>query len=135
MTFSANVLEMMKEITPRLNARLCEQYRPYGLTYVQFLVLMEVSRSDGMKLTDLSDRLGMGKSNLSPLCRRLEDRGFLIRKRDHMDHRIIHLSLTPKSREMIAAVRSYSDHSSILELSHQEEESILQALTLLRKKV
>ncbi len=136
MGFASEVLDLLKEVTPQVNAVLCKEYRPYGLTFVQAEVLMELAEADGMKITEMSERLGMGKSNLSPLCRRLEERGFLIRRQDVQDHRIIHLCLTDRSREMIAQIRQ-SDRNGrddTLGLNPQEQENLLRTLQLLRDR-
>ena len=136
MGFASDVLDLLKEITPQVNAVLCREYRPYGLTFVQAEVLMELADADGMKITEMSDRLGMGKSNLSPLCRRLEERGFLIRRQDEVDHRIIHLCLTDRSRAMLQEIRSGEGSAAddTLGLTAEEQESLLNALYLLRDR-
>jgi len=136
MGFASEVLDLLKEVTPQVNAVLCQQYRPYGLTYVQAEVLLELADNDGMKITELSERLGMGKSNLSPLCRRLEERGFLVRRQDEVDHRIIHLSLTESSRKMIAEIRAGGNlpEDDNLGLEEVERTALLNSLHLLRKQ-
>ena len=135
MGFASDVLELLKEITPQVNAVLCRDYKPYGLTFVQAEVIMELANADGMKITEMSDHLGMGKSNLSPLCRRLEDRGFLVRRQDHEDHRIVHLFLTERSKEMIREIQQAGKNSreDTFGLSTEQQENILSALNQLKK--
>lgn len=66
---------------------------PWNLTYTQFLVL--VSLSDGERpQRDVAAELRLDSGTLSPLIRRLENRGLIARRRDTDDERVVHLSVT-----------------------------------------
>jgi MarR family transcriptional regulator, organic hydroperoxide resistance regulator len=81
-------------------ARAAQQaYRPLldelGLTYPQYLVLLVLWEQDGLTVTALGERLHLDSGTLSPLLRRLEAHGFIVRERADVDSRRVIVSLTP----------------------------------------
>ncbi len=71
-----------------------EVLAPWKLTYTQFLVLVVLDRG-GRTVSELGDELSLDSGTLSPLLRRLEQRGLIGRRRDENDERIVRVSLTP----------------------------------------
>ena len=50
------------------------------LTYSQYLVLMALAEEDGVSISALAGRLEVTKATMTPLLRRLEDKGLLSRE-------------------------------------------------------
>lgn len=69
---------------------------PLGLTYPQYLVMITLWAEDGQKVKTLGDRLGLDSGTLSPLLKRLEQSGLVMRKRDPEDERQVKITLTPE---------------------------------------
>ncbi|MCZ4293622.1 MarR family winged helix-turn-helix transcriptional regulator [Vibrio sinaloensis] len=73
-------------------------YRPLlenlELTYSQYLVMMVLWESDGISVKDLGSRLHLDSGTLTPLLKRLESKGFVIRGRSEQDERVRVLKLT-----------------------------------------
>src|ERR1700754_1171824 len=55
---------------------------PLGLTYPQYLVMLAIWANDGLTVADVRDAVGLETSTLSPLLKRLEQAGFISRRRD-----------------------------------------------------
>lgn len=75
--------------------------RDLGLTYPQYLtmlVLWEYDRPCGMH--EIVQRLGLDSGTLTPVCRRLEQAGYLTRKRDTTDERKLIITLTENGRDL-----------------------------------
>jgi DNA-binding MarR family transcriptional regulator len=66
---------------------------PWNLTYTQFLVLVVLSEGD-RSVSALGDELALDSGTLSPLLRRLEERGLVARTRDASDERVVVATLT-----------------------------------------
>jgi len=66
-------------------------YRPlleeHGLTYPQYLVLVVLLRRGPSTIRDIGTTLRLDHGTLTPLLRRLEERGLLTRERDAADGR------------------------------------------------
>lgn len=67
---------------------------PMGLTHPQYLVMLALWQDAPLSVKDLSDRLQLDPGTLSPLLKRLEAQGLLIRARDTADERLLSVTLT-----------------------------------------
>ncbi len=68
---------------------------PWQLTYTQYIALLEVSGSpEGLTVSDLGERMHLDSGTLSPLLRRLEQRGLVARERNAQDERIVTVTAT-----------------------------------------
>lgn len=82
---------------------------PWNLTYTQYIALIELdATSAGLTVRDLGLRLNLDSGTLSPLLRRLEQRGLVTRARVSADERMVTVTLTDAGhhtrREATAAV-------------------------------
>ncbi len=69
---------------------------PLGLTYPQYLVMMTLWEEDGQPVRAIGERLALDSGTLSPLLKRLEQAGLVVRERDRHDERQVRISLTEK---------------------------------------
>lgn len=69
---------------------------PVGLTYPQYLVLLALWEAPGTpSVGELGDRLQLDSGTLTPLLKRLEGMGHVVRRRDPEDERRVLVELTP----------------------------------------
>ncbi len=54
--------------------------KQHGLTYPQFVVMMALWQNDGASPTQLAKAVGLSKATLSPILRKLESNGYLVRE-------------------------------------------------------
>lgn len=87
-------LAMTKLYTPLLNA--------LNLTYPQYLVLLVLWEQDGLTVTALGERLYLNSGTLTPLLKRMEASGLLVRARSQEDERRVLVSLTPDGKKLKA---------------------------------
>jgi DNA-binding MarR family transcriptional regulator len=87
------------------NGAFNRAYRPLldrlRLTYPQYLVLMALSDSDGLTVGEIGSRVFLESNTLTPLLKRLETAGHLIRRRHMADERQVRVSLTEKGRALL----------------------------------
>jgi DNA-binding MarR family transcriptional regulator len=88
----ATARDVMKAYTPLLE--------PLGLTYPQYLVLVALWEKDSQKVSELAERLSLDSGTLSPLLKRLEAAGLLVRQRSKEDERSVDVALTAAGREL-----------------------------------
>jgi len=73
-------------------------YRPFlaelGLTYPQYLVMLVLWEQDGQSVKATGERLGLDSGTLTPLLKRLEANGLILRKRGREDERQVLVELT-----------------------------------------
>lgn len=79
---------------------LVSQYTPYlkklGLTYTQYIVMMVMWESVSISSRDLATKVHLDYGTLTPVLKKLESTGYITRKRDPEDERLLILDLTAK---------------------------------------
>jgi MarR family transcriptional regulator, organic hydroperoxide resistance regulator len=82
-------------------------YRPkleaMGLTYPQYLVMLVLWERDGRSVGELCAELSLDSGTLSPLLKRIEAAGFVVRSRSAADERRVEIRLTDTGRDLRAA--------------------------------
>jgi DNA-binding MarR family transcriptional regulator len=82
-------------------------YRPMldalGLTYPQYLVMLVLWEQDNLNVGELGERLLLDSGTLTPLLKRLEQAGFVVRERRASDEREVGVSLTRSGRALRAS--------------------------------
>ena len=72
---------------------------PMGLTHPQYLVMLALWEESPLRVADLAQRLSLEPATLSPLLKRLEAGGMVVRGRDPKDERALAVSLTPRGAD------------------------------------
>ena len=106
----------------KLNSQLCfpmyacsreliRAYKPFlddlGLTYTQYITMMVLWERNPMTVKELGSHLYLDSGTLTPLLKKLEEKGLVSRRRSLTDERNLMVSLTDegeKLRERAAAV-------------------------------
>lgn len=65
-----------------------------GLTYSQYLVMMVLWEQDQLTVSDIGERLFLDSATLTPLLKRMEAQGLVLRTRARSDERQVIISLT-----------------------------------------
>jgi DNA-binding MarR family transcriptional regulator len=78
---------------------------PLGLTYPQYLVMLALWEQDGRTVSALGESLQLDSGTLTPLLKRLEAQGTLVRERDAADERRVIVSLTAAGRALKVEAR------------------------------
>ena len=73
---------------------------PLGLTYPQYLVMLSLWDSDSQTVGSLSAKVGLESNTLTPLLKRMEGAGLLVRARSTTDERVTVISLTKAGKAM-----------------------------------
>ena len=73
---------------------------PLGLTHPQYLVMLALWERAPRSLGELAAELAMEPATLSPLVKRLEAQGRVVRTRRPGDERVLEISLTPDGRAL-----------------------------------
>ncbi len=74
--------------------------KPYGLTYPQFVVLMALWERDGESMTQLAKRISLSKATLSPLLKKMEKSGWIMRASVPGNDRLKSVLLTEQGKRL-----------------------------------
>ncbi|MGI5990420.1 MAG: MarR family winged helix-turn-helix transcriptional regulator [Lachnospiraceae bacterium] len=79
--------------------------KPLGLTYTQYLVFLVLWEQDGISMGQLGKKLRLDSGTLTPLVKKMERSGYLIRRRSSQDERSVDLFLTDSGKAVKEKVR------------------------------
>ncbi len=102
-----------------------------GLTYPQYLVLVILWRQDGQTVGGLAEQLALESSTLTPLLKRLEAAGLVIRTRNPLNERQVVITLTDQGRAL--KDKSACVGLSLLTASGRSEEELRALNRTIRK--
>jgi len=71
-----------------------------GLTYPQYLVMMVLWEQDRLSVSEIGERLFLDSATLTPLLKRLEGMGLVLRQRSRPDERHVEVTLTESGRAL-----------------------------------
>ena len=74
--------------------------KPLGLTYTQYIVLLVLWEKDGISVTEIGEKLMLDNGTLSPLLKKMEQAGYVERRRCRKDDRIVEITLTDAGRAL-----------------------------------
>jgi MarR family transcriptional regulator, organic hydroperoxide resistance regulator len=116
--------------------RIARMHKPFleplGLTFPQYLVILDLLDGAPLSVGTLGMRLDMDTGTITPLVKRLEGAGFVTRTRDPADERRVLVDLTPSSRALEAEVRGITDKiKSACQLTDQGVDDLRRTLEAL----
>ena len=79
--------------------------KPLGLTYTQYLVMLELWEKEKEKVGDLCRRLYLDCGTITPMLKKMEESGWLTRCRCKVDERVVYVALTDKGRALREEVK------------------------------
>jgi MarR family transcriptional regulator, organic hydroperoxide resistance regulator len=71
-----------------------------GITYTQYLVLLALWENNHLTVKSVADRLDLDSASLTPILKRLEVSGLILRKRSKTDERVVEITLTDKGQAL-----------------------------------
>ena len=74
--------------------------KPLGLTYTQYITFLVLWEKDGIPVGEIGNRLMLDNGTLSPMLKKLEQAGYIERRRSAEDDRVVIVSLTQKGRDL-----------------------------------
>lgn len=79
-------------------------YKPYldgvGLTYTQYIAMMLLWEKGKMTSKEMGERLYLDSGTLTPMLKKLEQKGYICRERSKSDERNLEISITELGKEL-----------------------------------
>ncbi len=118
--------------------KMTQLYKPllaeFNLTYPQYLVMVVLWEEEGLGIRDLANRLGQDSGSITPVVKRLEAEGYLLRNRDPKDERNRVLTLTDAGNELrVAGVRISQQIAAACDLQLADFKQLMAGLNKLSR--
>jgi MarR family transcriptional regulator, organic hydroperoxide resistance regulator len=83
---------------------ITREYQPFldalEITYPQYLVLMVLWENESLPVNDIAKKLILNTNTITPLLKRMEQQGLIVRKRIDKDERKVIVQLTEKGAKL-----------------------------------
>ncbi|MBE6464073.1 MAG: MarR family transcriptional regulator [Eggerthellaceae bacterium] len=74
--------------------------KPLGLTYTQYIVFLVLWEHDGISIGEICEQLLLDSGTLSPLLKKMQQSGYIVKTRSDQDDRVVIVTLTDKGRAL-----------------------------------
>lgn len=119
------------------NLAFGKAYKPMlerlGLTYTQFITIVALWEQDSQTVGSLGEKLFLESNTLTPILKKLEAMGYVLRQRDPEDERQVRISLTEQGRRLRKELPE--NHFPQTGLSPDEFAALQQAMVRLRNNL
>lgn len=130
------VLKLKNQICFPLYAaanKVIRKYKPLlddlDLTYTQYITMMVLWEKKQVNEKQLGDCLFLKSNTLTPLLKKLEDKGYITRKKDENDERVLVISITKLGEQLKQkAVNVPIELAKEINLSPKEAENLYRTL-------
>ena len=95
--------------------------KPLGLTYTQYIVMLELWEKEKEKVGELCRRLYLDCGTVTPMLKKMEESGWLTRCRCKVDERVVYVALTEKGRALREEVKDIPEQVGKCVSLRQEE--------------
>ncbi|MCD8212033.1 MAG: MarR family transcriptional regulator [Oscillospiraceae bacterium] len=109
------------------------RYKPYldplGLTYTQYITMMVLWEYGEMNVKELGERLYLDSGTLTPLLKKLEEKGLVSRERSVRDERCLSVAPTERGMQLRdSAVEVPEQMGGCISMSEEEMGTLYQLL-------
>ena len=108
---------------------IVKAYKPYldelDLTYTQYITMMVMWEHRELRVKDIGAYLFLDSSTLTPLLKRLEEKGYVVRKRSAQDERDLIVTLTENGEALKERAVTVPERlSACVELDAQKAQTL-----------
>jgi MarR family transcriptional regulator, transcriptional regulator for hemolysin len=96
----------------------------FGITRAQWVVLVRLDRSEGLKQSELAETLDLQPISLTRLLDKLSECGLIERRADPIDRRAKRLFLTPAARPLLEKLAELGESLMATALAGVDRESV-----------
>ncbi|MPW26085.1 MarR family transcriptional regulator [Alkalibaculum sp. M08DMB] len=105
------------------------KYKPFldkiGLTYTQYICMMVLWEQKTISVKNLGEHLFLDSGTLTPLLKKMEAQGLLIRKRSAEDERSVIISITKQGEQLKEQAANIPEKiGQCIDLSPEEAKSL-----------
>ena len=118
------IWDLMRTIQVSKDTVICPVAKDYCITPLQLRILMEIKLSENLSLNRLAKLMDMNNGNVSTICKKLEQQGYLTRERRADDERFITLKLTPNGQAILQKMEQDIESTYCLLMEGVSEERL-----------
>lgn len=108
-----------------VSKEIIRKYKPLldkiDLTYTQYITMMYLWERSETNVKDLGEKLFLDSGTLTPLLKKLEKKGYIIREHEENDARNLKITLTKTGKDLEnAAIKVHDNMCKYINISNEE---------------
>lgn len=108
-----------------VSKEIIRKYKPLldkiDLTYTQYITMMYLWENSETNVKDLGEKLFLDSGTLTPLLKKLEKKGYIIREHEENDARNLKISLTKTGKDLEnSAIKVHDNMCKYINISNEE---------------
>ena len=120
--------EVVRRYTPLLE--------PLGLTYTQYIAMMVLWEHKSITVKELGKKLYLDSGTLTPMLKKMEKSGWLVRERSKSDERVVVVTVAPEGERLQEKAADVPlKMSRCVKLADDEAANLYSLLNVLLKKM
>lgn len=132
------IVQLMKKVTANIKHEIGCHFKEMNLTGPQGMLIGTLFHHGEMKVSDLSEKLGLSNSTVSGILDRLEKQGQVERMRSKEDRRVVYVNITEDFKEQ--SKKQFAEINKMIEqminkATPEELDKILEGMEVLRNVV
>lgn len=117
-----------------VSKEIIRKYKPLldkiDLTYTQYITMMYLWENNETNVKDLGEKLFLDSGTLTPLLKKLEKKGYIIREHEENDARNLKISLTKTGKDLENdAIKVHDNMCKYINISNEEYIVLKKAIT------
>ncbi|GLC32586.1 hypothetical protein bsdE14_39960 [Clostridium omnivorum] len=132
------IVQLMKKVTANIKHEIGCHFKEMNLTGPQGMLIGTLFHHGEMKVSDLSEKLGLSNSTVSGILDRLEKQGLVERMRSKEDRRVVYVNITEdfkaQSKKQFVEINKMIEQM-INKATPEELDKILEGMEALRNVV
>lgn len=96
---AVKVVQLMKKVMSKIKHEMEHHFKVMNLTGPQGMLMGTLAHHGEMKVSELSEKLGLSNSTVSGILDRLEAQGLIERTRSKEDRRVVYVKVTDQFRK------------------------------------
>src|SRR5690625_512054 len=120
--FQMELLKVFMQLKNNIIDLISPATHKYGLNLLDVLVLFSISKRNDLTIGDVYRSMNLNQGNLSSMCKKMEEKGYLIRSRNKKDQRTVVLEITDRGEETLNNInREFEKLHKIIEEIPQDD--------------
>lgn len=133
---AVQIVRLMKKVMANIRHKMGSHFKEKKLTGPQGMLMGTLAHHGEMKVSDLSEKLGLSNSTVSGILDRLEVQGLVERIRSKEDRRVVHVKVTDEFRKV--SQKHFDEMNKVIEqmmdkATPEELDIILKGMDTLEK--
>lgn len=131
-----SLFTLLREIRSLIDKGLKSKLHLGDFTMPQTMIIYNLANNGRMKISELSEKMGLTNSTVSGIVDRLEDQGVVFRERSSKDRRVVYVQFAPEHEKNYQDMNNNLDkyfNEMLADIPQDQMDSIMISMNILHE--